>query len=119
MVLSKDKAKQQAAWTFVQFLTSAQAFTIITSKIGYLPLRPETVTDPRYLADYFAKDPRLLPALHQLDTLTPYTFFPGPKANQAVVALQDDAVAPIVLRGADPQQTLTQVAGKIRGLVGP
>jgi len=35
------------------------------------------------------------------------------------VALQDDAVAPIVLRGADPQQTLTQVAGKIRGLVGP
>lgn len=119
VVLSKDKAKQQAAWTFVKFLTSAQAFTIITTKIGYLPLRPETVTDPRYLADYFAKDPRLLPALRQLDTLAPYTYFPGPKANQAVVALQDDAVAPIVLRGADPQQTLIQVAEKIRGLVGP
>ncbi|HEV7974965.1 ABC transporter substrate-binding protein [Amycolatopsis sp.] len=118
VVLSKDTAKQQAAWKFIQFLTSAQAFTTITTKIGYLPLRPSVVTDPRYLKTYFDSDKRLLPALHQLDTLTPYTFFSGPKADQAVQALQDQAVAPIALQGADAQQTLHAVAGTIRGLLG-
>jgi sn-glycerol 3-phosphate transport system substrate-binding protein len=118
VILAKDKAKQQAAWTFVDFLTSAKAFTTITTKIGYLPLRPDVVTDPRYLKGYFAKDQRLLPALRQLDTVTPYTFFSGAKADQAVLALQDDAVAPITLRGANAQPILHTVADRIRGLVG-
>lgn len=116
VVLAKDPAKQRAAWTFVKFLTSARAYTTITPKIGYLPLRPSVVTGE--LKDYFAADTRLLPALHQLDTVTPYTFFSGPKADQAVLALQDDGVAPVALRGADAAQTLHAVADKIRGLVG-
>ncbi|MES9539564.1 MULTISPECIES: ABC transporter substrate-binding protein [unclassified Actinomadura] len=117
-VLSKDPAKQRAAWTFVKFLTSEQAFTTITAKIGYLPLRPATVTDPRYLKSYFDKDKRLLPTLAQLDHLMPYTSFSGPKAQQAVLTLQDEAVAPIMLRGANAQQTMQATAKTIRGLVG-
>ena len=76
------------------------------------------VTDPRYLKNYFATDHRLLPALRQLDTVTPYTFFAGPKADQAVLALQDDAVAPITLQGKRAQPILGDVAATIRGLVG-
>lgn len=118
VVLSKDKAKQEAAWAFLKYLTSPEAFTIITGKIGYLPLRPAIVDDPKYLKSYFDKDNRLRPSLEQLENVTPYTSFPGERANQAVVTLQDDAVEPIVLRGADPQKTLSDVAGRIRGLVG-
>lgn len=118
VVLSKDSAKQQAAWTFIKFLTSAQAYTTITTKIGYLPLRPAALTDPRYLKNYFAADQRLLPALRQLDTVTPYTFFAGAKADQAVLALQDDAVAPIMLQGKTAGPILRSVADRIRGLVG-
>lgn len=113
-VLAKDPAKQKAAWELVKFLTSEQGFTIITKKIGYLPLRPAIVTDPQYLADYFASDNRLKPSLDQLPTVAPYTAFPGKRANEAVVTLQDEAVEPIVLRGADPAKTLGEVAGKIR-----
>jgi multiple sugar transport system substrate-binding protein len=118
IVLSKDNAKQQAAWKFIKYLTSEQAFTTITTKIGYLPLRPSVVTDPRYLNGHFDADKRLLPALRQLDSLTPYTFFLGQKADQAVLALQDKAIGPIVLQGADAEQTLHTVADTIRGLVG-
>jgi multiple sugar transport system substrate-binding protein len=118
-VLSDDPAVQQAAWTFIEFLTSEQSFTTITSKIGYLPLRPAIVDDPAYLKDYFAKDPRLKPSLAQLADVTPYTAFPGGKSNEAVVVLQDEAVEPIVLRGADPAATLGAAATKIRGLTGP
>ena len=106
VVLTKDKAKQRAAWTFVKFLTSEQGFTIITKKIGYLPLR-DSITDV---------NPRLGPSMRQLPTVTPYTSFPGKRANEAVVILQDEAVEPIVLRGADPAKTLSDVAKKIRAL---
>lgn len=119
VVLSQDPAKQRAAWEFVQHMTSPEAFTVITEKIGYLPLRPGIVDDPRYLGEYLGRDPRLRPALAQLDSVTPYRSFPGPKANQAVVMLQDKAVAPIQLQGADPGPTLTATAEAIRGLTAP
>jgi multiple sugar transport system substrate-binding protein len=115
-VLAEDEAHQRAAWTFIKFLTGEQGFTIITEKIGYLPLRESIVSDPRYLADYFAADGRLLPSLGQLTTVTPYTSFAGRRANEAVVVLQDEAVEPIMLRGADPATTLAEVAGEIRAL---
>ncbi|HEY3713845.1 MAG TPA: ABC transporter substrate-binding protein [Jatrophihabitantaceae bacterium] len=118
IVLAKDQARRQAAWQFIKFLTSAQGFTIITSKIGYLPLRPDLVRDPNYLAPYYRKDARIGPALTQLDSVTPYTFFAGNQAAQAVATLQDDAVEPIVLHGADPASTLAKVAKQIRSMTG-
>ncbi|SNQ51490.1 Extracellular solute-binding protein family 1 [Frankia canadensis] len=116
-VLAKDEAHQQAAWEFIRFLTSPEGFTIITSKIGYLPLRPSLATDPKYLATYFATNKLLSPALAQLDHVSPYQSFSGKRASQAVVALQDDAVEPIVLRGAKPASTLSSVAGQVRGVL--
>ncbi|WP_336853625.1 ABC transporter substrate-binding protein [Sinomonas albida] len=118
IVLSQDQAKQKAAWEFVKFLTSADGYSIVTKNIGYLPLRADLADDPKYLKDYFASNRLLLPPLGQLAEVSPYRNFSGQNPNQAVVILQDDAVAPIVLRGADPQKTLSAVAGRIRELSG-
>jgi multiple sugar transport system substrate-binding protein len=118
VVLSEDEAKQHAAWEFVKFLTSEEGYTIITSQIGYLPLRPALIEDPDGLAPYFAENDLLLPTLAELASMSPYRSFPGSKANQAIVLLQDEAIAPIVLRGADAKATLTEVADRIRELVG-
>lgn len=115
-VLAKDDRHRQAAWEFIRFLSSEQGYTIITSTIGYLPLRESIVDDPRYLGPYFAKNKLLKPSLDKLDTVAPYTSFPGKRANEAVVVLQDQAVEPIVFRGADPGKTLAAVADKIRAL---
>jgi multiple sugar transport system substrate-binding protein len=106
-ILAKDSAKAQAAWKFVQFLTSEKSFEAIASTMGYLPLRAAAAS---------AADPRLGPALQQLADLAPYTTFPGKQSNQGVVVLQDEAVEPIVLRGADPAATLRAAATKIRSL---
>ncbi|ALL76886.1 ABC transporter substrate-binding protein [Pseudonocardia sp. EC080610-09] len=115
-VLTDDEDRRQAAWKFVRFMSSAEAYTVYAEKIGYLPLRPALAEDPAYLGDHFARNPRLLPAVKQLDTVEPYQVFPGGQANRAVVTLQDEAVEPIVLRGADPATTLRAAAEKIRGL---
>jgi multiple sugar transport system substrate-binding protein len=116
VVLSTDEKKQQAAWEFISFLTSAEGATIITEQLGYLPLRADIVTDPAYLAGYFAQNPLLLPSLEQLNTVAPYRRFPVAKSNQATVLFQEEAVEPIILRGADASQTLTDVAKRIRAL---
>ncbi|MFI7066767.1 extracellular solute-binding protein [Kribbella sp. NPDC050124] len=118
MVLSKDSAKQAAAWQFVKFLTSKEGYTMITKDLGYLPLRADIVADPQYLGTYFKDHQLLLPPLKQLATVRPYQSFSGPRANQAIVMLQDDAIEPIVLRGADARSTLSTTAGRIRELVG-
>lgn len=117
-VFSEDPAKRAAAWELVKFLTGDRGETIVTSKIGYLPMRPGLVDDPNALAPYFAEDPRLLPALQQLDHLVPYQVFPGPDGTRATQTLQDDAVAPIMLSGADPESTLAAVADEVRSLLG-
>lgn len=108
-ILSRDDAKAKAAWEFVQYLTNVQGATTATKQMGYLPLRPEAAA---------AANPLLRPATDQLATLTPYTVFPGKRANEAVVSLMQDGVAPIVLRNANPADTLKNVQAKIQSLAG-
>lgn len=116
-VFSEDPDEQAAAWEFVSFLTGDRG-QIVASQIGYLPLRPAIVDAPDGLASYFESEDRLLPALEQLDDVEPYQVFPGPHGTQATLMLQDDAVAPIMLSGADPESTLTTVAAEVRSLLG-
>lgn len=118
IVLSDDEQKQRAAWELVEFMTSEEGYTMVTEQIGYLPLREDLVTDPEHLQGYFAENTLLLTAIEQLDSVEPYRFFPGENANEAVVLLQTEAVEPIVLRGADPEQTLSEVAGRVKDLAG-
>lgn len=110
-------ALAMAAWKFVKFLTSERGFTIVTSQIGYLPLRPAILDDPELLGDFLEEDPRILPTIEQLDSLHPYQDLPGPDADRARQILQDDAVEPIVLGGADPATTLAAAADRIRDLL--
>lgn len=106
-IVAKDAAKAKASWKFVQYLTNDDSFKLIASQMGYLPLRTAAAS---------SADPRLGSAVEQMADLVPYTAFPGKQSNQGVVILQDEAVEPIVLRGADPAATLKAAASKIRGL---
>ncbi len=81
-ILSDDVAKQQAAWEFLKFVTSARGYTIITSEIGYLPLRPAIVDDPQYLKPWVEANPLVKPNLEQLERLTAWQSYPGPNWRQ-------------------------------------
>jgi multiple sugar transport system substrate-binding protein len=104
-ILANDPAKQRAAWELMKYLTSEHGYTIIQSKIGYLPLRPGIVDDPRYLKDWVAQNPLVLPNLKQLDELEPWVGFPGP--NYATIrTTMMKAVESVVMGGADAGTTL-------------
>lgn len=82
-ILSNDPLKQRAAWELMKFATSERGFTIITSKIGYLPLRPGIVDDPQYLKEWVEQNPLVRPNLEQLTRLEQWVSWPGPNYQQA------------------------------------
>lgn len=104
-VFSKDPAKQRASYELLKFLTSKEAYTIITSKIGYLPLRLDIVDDPKYLGGWVKENPMIRPNLEQLNRLTANIAFPGPNYRQ-VEKMMMDSVREAVFGSGDPVATL-------------
>jgi multiple sugar transport system substrate-binding protein len=104
-ILSQDPLKQRAAWDFVKFVTSERGYTIITSQIGYLPLRPAIVNDPEYLGEWIEANPLYLPNLEQLESLTPWVAFPGPNYRQ-IEQIITEAQNAVIFSNADPATLL-------------
>jgi multiple sugar transport system substrate-binding protein len=103
---SQDPIKQRASYELMKFLTSDYGYTIITSKIGYLPLRLDIVDDPEFLGPWTAENPLIRPNLEQLERLTPNVAFPGQNYRQAE-AMMKDAVIEAVLGNGDVAEVLT------------
>jgi multiple sugar transport system substrate-binding protein len=91
VIMSHDPVKQRAAWELMKFMTSKHAYTVITSEIGYLPLRTDIVNDPKYLGDWVKQHPLMQPNLDQLAVLEPWESFPGPNYRQIVKTMMDGA----------------------------
>ncbi|WP_454852064.1 ABC transporter substrate-binding protein [Rhizobium binxianense] len=104
-VFSKDPVKQRASYELLKFLTSREAYTVITSKIGYLPLRLDIVDDPNYLGPWLKDNPMFRANLEQLGRLTPNVAFPGPNYRQVEKTMMD-SVREAVFGNGDPIETL-------------
>ncbi|MFC4950002.1 ABC transporter substrate-binding protein [Pseudonocardia sp. GCM10023141] len=116
-ILTKDPAKQRAAWELIKFLTSAQSESTITSKIGYVPLRASLIDDPAYLKSFADAHPDFVrPNVAQLDRLEPWVSYPGPNYQQ-IRTLLNKATEEIVFRGADPLATLTAAQTSAQALM--
>ena len=111
-ILANDPLKQRAAWEFMKFVSSPRGYTIITSKIGYLPLRPGIVNDDRYLKTWIQEHPLVQPNLEQLDALEPWIAFPGPNYARARDIMMK-AVEEVVYAGADPVTTLKEAQDRV------
>ncbi|MCK9923622.1 ABC transporter substrate-binding protein [Frankia sp. AgPm24] len=105
-VLSKDPAKQRAGWELIKFLTSEAAYTEISQKIGYLPLRPGLVDDPAGLQTWAKENPLFAPNIAQLGGMEPWVAIPGNNYLQIRDGMMD-AVERSVYQGADPKSTLS------------
>ncbi|RMC30194.1 ABC transporter substrate-binding protein [Paracoccus alkanivorans] len=89
VIHASEPLKQRAAWELMKYLTSKRGYTIITSEIGYLPLRPEIVEDPEYLGEWVKDHPLLQPNLDQLSVLEPWVPMPGPNYLQIATSMMD------------------------------
>lgn len=105
VILSRDPVKQRAAWELMKAMTSKEAYTVITSQIGYLPLRTDIVDDPKYLGDWVKKHPLIRPNLEQLAILERWESFPGPNYRQIQKMMMEGAEL-AVFGGVDPAEAM-------------
>ena len=116
-VLSEDPAKQRAGWELIRFLTSDRAYELITSQIGYLPLRTGLVEEGGVLADWAAANPLAQPNLDQLDRLQPWVSYPGNSYVQ-VDDLLATAIEEVVYYGKPAEATMSEAADRAQELIG-
>jgi multiple sugar transport system substrate-binding protein len=108
-MFSQTPAKQRASWDLIKYLTSDEAYTTIAQDIGYLPLRPALVDDPRTLGPWAAKNPLEQPNLAQLKEIKPWVAFPGDNYVQIRDGMLS-AVESVVFQGTDAKSTLAKAA---------
>lgn len=116
VILSSDPLKQRASWELMKFLTSKRGYTVITSEIGYLPLRTDIVNDPQYLGDWVKAHPLVQPNLAQLDRLQPWVAYPGANYRQ-IEKIMMDAMEQAVFGGADVATTLKAAQDQAQGMM--
>lgn len=115
-VLSEDPAKQRAGWEFIKFMTSDRAYELISSKIGYLPLRTGLTEEGGALFDWAQANPLIQPNLDQLDRLQPWVSYPGDSFMQ-VDTLLAEAIENAVFYGKPAEKTMTEAADRAQDLI--
>lgn len=115
-MFSQDPAKQRAAFEFMSFMTSDRAYEVISTGIGYLPLRTGLTEGDGALADWAAGNPLVAPNLAQLDNLSPWVSYPGNSYVQVDDVLAT-AIEDAVFYGKDPAETMTDAAERAQALI--
>lgn len=116
VIFSQDPIKQRAAWELMKFLTSKRGYTVITSEIGYLPLRADIVDDPQYLGGWVKEHPMVRPNLAQLERLQPWVAYPGQNYRQIAKILLDATESAVFGKG-DVAKTMKAAQDQAQGLM--
>lgn len=88
-VLDTDEKQSQANWEVIKFMTGPEAYTIITSEIGYLPLVPGLENDPEYLQSFVEENPIIGRNIERIGAIKPQTKWPSNSAPEAFNTFMD------------------------------
>lgn len=100
---------KEAAWTFIEWMTSPEVNLRWSIATGYLPLRRSVVVSQAYQG-YLEQEPRALVILEQMDVARVRPNIPQYAAASREVGL---AVEEALFTGADPERALTAAADKV------
>ena len=89
VVRPDSEQKAQAIWEVIKYVTGDEGYTIITSEIGYLPLRPYLAEDENYLNRFVDANPIIAATLNVLPMYSPATIWPGDHAAELTTLYAD------------------------------
>lgn len=107
VVRPDNEQKAQAIWEVIKYVTGKEGYTIITSQIGYLPLRPELADDPEYLKNFVDENPMIRANIERLQDIVPTAIWPGKNAAQLETLYADMAIKALTTE-ADVAETLKE-----------
>lgn len=112
----EDEKQAQAVWEVIKFLTGKEAYTIITSEIGYLPLRTDITDDPEYLQPFLEENPIIQRNIERLPDIKSQTQWPAegyPTTNEVFTNFRQK----IFTTDSDIQQEADQAVKQMNQLL--
>ena len=116
VMLTKDLARQAAAWRFMQFAAGPVGQTIMVRGTGYVPSNTLTLNDDRYLGAFYRENPLFRPAMEQIPIMQPWYAFPGSNGVRITTAIVDN-LARIVEQKATPEAVLADMTAEVQRLL--
>lgn len=116
MILTKDPAKQKAAWDYIKFAAGPVGQTMIAIKSGYIPMNTLSVQDPEMLGNYYDQHPNYKTALQLLPILTRFESFPGENSLK-VTTIITDQLREVLTGKAQPHEALAKMTGNVQALL--
>lgn len=115
VILTQDKAKQDAAWKYLKWVTGPEAQNLIVRITGYLPTN-KLATGPDFLAPYYAEHPNVKTASLQADKSRPWAGYVGGDSVR-IWRTQRDIIASVMRGEVTPEQGLKQVVEQTNALI--
>lgn len=117
VMLTGDKAKQEAAWAYMSFVTGAEGQKIIVETTGYAPANAKVVEDAAYLGAFYEKNPNARVAHSQIaNHAGPWYAYPGAEGVAATDLIAASMVE--ITEGADPESAVKDLAETLRVQLG-
>lgn len=116
MILTKDGAKQKAAWEFIKFACGPVGATMMVRATGYMPATTIPAQRKDMLAEFYEKNPNHLISIKQQDVITGWYAFPGQNALRITDVINDHLQTVVSRKGA-PESVLEKMSADVQGLV--
>lgn len=116
VMLTKDPARQKAAWDFMRFAAGPVGQTIMVRGTGYVPSNTLTLNDDRYLGAFYRDNPLFRPAMEQIPIMQPWFAFPGSNGVRITQTIVDNE-ARIVEQRATPEEVLKDMTAEVQRLL--
>lgn len=116
MICTKDPRKQEAAWKFLKFSTSAEGTSLMVKNTGYVPTNQMAIDDPSHLGEFYKQNPLFQAATRQVPLMIPWYAFPGQNSVRVTQVMVDN-MARIAEQKATPEEVLADMAREVRRLI--
>jgi len=116
MLLARDPAKQEAAWKFLRFSTSAEGTTLMVQNTGYVPCNQQALDDPRWLSDFYRANPLFAAAMRQLPIAVAWYALPGANGVRITQVINDNLQRLVEAR-ATPEQVAQDTQREVTRLM--
>lgn len=116
VMLTRDPARQQAAWRYIKFVTGPEGATTMVRRTGYMPATTIPATREDMLAGFYRDNPNYLTTIRQLDVITGWYAFPGPNALK-ITDVINDHLQSVIARRAEPDAALERMVADVQALI--
>lgn len=116
MMLTKDRARQEAAWKFIKFATGPIGATAMVNATGYMPGTTIPAQREELLGKFYRDNPNHLVAIRQQEVITGWYAFPGRNALR-ITDVINDHLQTVVNRSQPADAALAAMANAVEALL--